>query len=97
MLLLKIVAGEDVGVSLFYLKIAWGIHIFCLLIGRADVVLESLINEESAGRVYFNHPLTRQTCRTFTRSRANLNGPIRNALIIFFLKPIREILFQGSR
>ena len=57
-------------------------------------------NQESAGRVYFNisrmkNPLTRQTCRVFNRSRANLNGPIRNTFIVFLLKPIRDNLAPG--
>ena len=38
------------------------------------------------------NPLTRQTRRTFNRSRANLNGPIRNTFNVSLLKPIRDNL-----
>ena len=41
------------------------------------------------------NPLTRKTRRTFNRSRANLNGPIRNIFIVFLLKPIRDNLAPG--
>ena len=41
------------------------------------------------------NPLTRQTRRKFNRSRANLNGPIRNTFIVFLLKPIRDNLAPG--
>ena len=41
-------------------------------------------------------PLTRQTRRTFNRSRAILNGPITNTFIVFFfLKPVRDNLAPG--
>ena len=41
------------------------------------------------------NPLTRQTRRTFNRSRANLNGPIRNTFYCFLMKPIRDNLAPG--
>ena len=42
------------------------------------------------------NPLTRQTRRTFNRSRANLNGPIRYTFIVFCLNQSETILLQGS-
>ena len=42
------------------------------------------------------NPLTRQTRRTFNRSRANLNGPIRNTFIVFCWNQSETILLQGS-
>ena len=42
------------------------------------------------------NPLTRQTRRTCNRSRANLNGPIRNTFIVFCWNQSQTILFQGS-
>ena len=63
-------------------------------------------NQESAGvahrPVMFTstflgkNPLTRQTRRTFNRSRANLNGPIRNTFIVFCWNQSETILLQGS-
>ena len=67
---------------------------FCL-ISRVDVVLESLKSRIGLYGVAHrpvvfistftgkNQPLKRQTRRTFNRSRANLNGPIRNDFIVF--------------
>ena len=56
-------------------------------------------NQESAVRVYFNmsreNPLTCQTHRTFNRSRANLNGPIRNIFIVFCWNQSETILLHG--
>ena len=37
--------------------------------------------------------LTHQTCFTFTRSRANLNGPIRNTFIVFNWNQSETVLF----
>ena len=42
------------------------------------------------------NPLTRQTRRTFNRSRANLNRPIRNTFIVFCWNQSETILLQGS-
>ena len=63
-------------------------------------------NQESAGvahrPVMFTstflgkNPLTSQTRRTFNRSRANLNGPIRNTFIVFCWNESETILLQGS-
>ena len=41
------------------------------------------------------NPLTRQTRHTFNRSRANLNGPIRNTFIVFCWNQSETILLQG--
>ena len=43
------------------------------------------------------NPLTRQTRHTFNRSRANLNGPIRNTFIVFCWNQSETILLQGSQ
>ena len=40
--------------------------------------------------------LTRQTRCTFNRSRANLNGPIRNTFLVFRWNQSETILLQGS-
>ena len=42
------------------------------------------------------NPLTRQTRRTFNRSRANMNAPIRNTFIVFCWNQSETILLQGS-
>ena len=42
------------------------------------------------------NPLTRQTRRTFNRSRANMNGPIRNTFLVFCWNQSETILLQGS-
>ena len=42
------------------------------------------------------NPFTRQTHRTFNRSRANLNGPIRNTFVVFYWNQSETILVQGS-
>jgi len=65
----------------------WGIQLFCR-ISRANVVfgiaeiksLQGVFTSTFLGK----NPLTRQTRRTFTRSRANLNGKVRNTFIVFF-------------
>ena len=42
------------------------------------------------------NPLTRQTRRTFNRSSANMNGPIRNTFLVFCWNQSETILLQGS-
>ena len=41
------------------------------------------------------HPLTREIGRTFTRCRANLDGPVRNTFIVFCWNPSRDNLAPG--
>ena len=56
-------------------------------------------NQESAGRVYVNisrkNRLTRQTRRTFNRSRAKLEWTNQKHFYCFLLKPIRDNLAPG--
>ena len=80
--------------KLFYLKI-WK----SCLISFANVVLASEIKNRPVvftSTFLRKNPLTRQTRHTFNRSRANLNGPIRNTFIVFCWNQSETILLQGS-
>ena len=67
--------------KLLYLKIGKSCLLSC-----ANVVLELEIKNRPVvftSTFLRKNPLTRQTRHTFNRSRANLNGPIRNTFIVF--------------
>ena len=53
------------------------------------------LNQEFTSTFLGKTPLTHQTRRTFNRSRAIWNGPIRNTFNFFLLKPIRDNLAPG--
>ena len=93
-----ILAGKGVIVFLFFTfkSFRYVANVFHMKSGEssysAQLVVQILfwnrLNQESVGRVNTStfpgkNPLTRQTRRTFTLSRANLNGPIRNTFIVF--------------
>ena len=72
----------------FYLKIGKSCLISCF--GIAEIKNRPVVFTSTFLR---KNPLTRHT---FNRSRANLNGPIRNTFIVFCWKQSKTVLLQGS-